>query len=81
MSEQIPAPSVSERVILAMDHGQFVLRGGLGDMDNDFSLLEQALASQPNAGDGLTMVVLSPHQNNFEMPIDVEVFELVKMSV
>lgn len=74
MTEQMPTPSVSERVILAMDHGQFVLRGGLGDLDNEFSLLEQALATQPNAGDGLTMVVLSPHQNNFEMPIDVDVF-------
>ncbi|AMY20789.1 hypothetical protein A3Q40_03428 [Rhodococcus sp. PBTS 1] len=57
-----------------MDHGQFLLRGGLGDIDDEYPLLEQALSAQPNAGDGTTMVVLSPHQNNFEMPIDIEVF-------
>lgn len=57
-----------------MDYGQFLLNGGLGDGDNEYPLLEKALAAQPNAGDEMTMVVLSPHQNNSEMPIDVEVF-------
>ena len=74
MGQSMPSPTVSERVILAMDHGQFVLRGGLGEMDDEYQLIEQALAGQPSAGDGSTIVVLSPHQNNVEMPIDVEVF-------
>ncbi|MEH6793055.1 MAG: hypothetical protein V7694_02875 [Rhodococcus sp. (in: high G+C Gram-positive bacteria)] len=58
-----------------MDHGQFYLRGGLDDDDNEYPLLEHALAAQPYAGNGSTMVVLNPHQNNFEMPIDVELFD------
>ena len=56
-----------------MDHGQFYLRGGEAD-PSELALLERAMAVQPSAGDGSTVVVLSPHQNNFEMPIDIEVF-------
>ena len=74
MSEQSAPPVSSEQVVLMMDHGQFYLRGGVDDGENEYPLLELALANQPNAGDGKTMVVLSPHQNNFEMQIDVEVF-------
>lgn len=74
MSEESVPPVSSEQVFLMMDYGQFYLRGGLDDGENEYPLLEQALANQPNAGDGKTMVVLSPHQNNFEMQIDVEVF-------
>ena len=74
MSEQTGRLVNSEQVVLTMDYGQFYLRGGLADGENEYPLLEQALANQPNAGDGQTMVVLSPHQNNFEMQIDVEVF-------
>ncbi|ORI19407.1 hypothetical protein BJD99_04245 [Rhodococcus sp. 1163] len=75
MTEPLSQPTTSQDVTLMMDHGQFYLRGGLGDEENEFPLLEYALAAQPNSGDGLTMVVLNPHQNNFEMPIAVEVFD------
>ena len=37
-------------------------------------LLEQAMANRPTASDGNTVVILSPHQNNFEMPVRVEVW-------
>jgi hypothetical protein len=62
-------------VVLAMDYGQFCLDGGLGDIDNELELLEQAQAAQPGAGDGTMLVVLCPHQNNFEMSVDVQVFD------
>lgn len=72
--DEHPTLTWSQRVVLAMDHGQFYLRGADADAD-ELLLLERALAMQPNAGDGSTVVVISPHQNNFEMPIDVEVFD------
>ncbi|WP_179274730.1 MULTISPECIES: hypothetical protein [unclassified Rhodococcus (in: high G+C Gram-positive bacteria)] len=66
-------PAHTQQVVLAMDHGQFYLRGGEAD-PSEMTLLERAMAVRPSAGDGSTVVVLSPHQNNFEMPIDIEVF-------
>ena len=58
-----------------MDYGQFCLDGGLGDIDTEIELLEQAQAAQPSAGDGTMVVVLCPHQNNFEMSVEVQVFD------
>ncbi len=61
------ATQISEHaVVLAMDYGQFSISGGLGDLDDDLELLEQAQAAQPSAGNGHALVVLSPHQNNFD---------------
>ncbi|MEV6340404.1 hypothetical protein AB0M12_37485 [Nocardia vinacea] len=62
-------------VELMMDYGQFCIDGGLGDADNELDLLDQALAQWPCAGDGTALVVLSPHQNNFEMAIAVQVWD------
>jgi hypothetical protein len=69
------SPVAESTVVLAMDYGQFCLDGGLGDIDNEIELLEQAQAEQPSAGDGTMVVVLCPHQNNFEMSVDVQVFD------
>lgn len=70
------ASQISEQaVVLAMDYGQFSISGGLGDFDDELELLEQAQAAQPSAGNGNALVVLSPHQNNFEMPIAVQVWD------
>ena len=69
------ASQISEQsVVLAMDYGQFCLSGGLGEFEDELELLERAQAAQPCAGDGNALVVLSPHQNNFEMPIIVQVW-------
>jgi len=69
------SPILETAVVLAMDYGQFCLDGGLGDIDNELELLEQAQAEQPSAGDGTMIVVVCPHQNNFEMSVDVQVFD------
>lgn len=69
------SPILESTVVLAMDYGQFCLDGGLGDIDNEIELLEQAQAEQPSAGDGTMVVVVCPHQNNFEMSVDVQVFD------
>ncbi|WP_328402338.1 hypothetical protein [Nocardia sp. NBC_00403] len=63
-----------------MDYGQFLISGGAGDEDDrsdyyEVELLDQAMASRPCAADGITVLVLSPHQNNFAMPVTVQVWD------
>ncbi|MFQ6395502.1 hypothetical protein ACLMAJ_18805 [Nocardia sp. KC 131] len=76
-----PANLVSEHTAeVAQDYGQFLLSGGEGDLDNrsdyyEVDLLDQAFASRPCAGDGETVLVLTPHQNNFEMQLTVQVWD------
>lgn len=60
-----------ELVEIAMDYGQFTISGG-GESDL-VALVDAALAAPPSSDDGHTVLVLSPHQNNFAMPIEVEV--------
>ncbi|MBP1161568.1 hypothetical protein ABIC28_001412 [Rhodococcus sp. PvR044] len=68
------ASQISEQaVVLAMDYGLFSLSGGLADFEDELELLAQAQAAQPCAGDGKALVVLSPHQNNFEIIRDASV--------
>ncbi|MFD4432410.1 hypothetical protein [Nocardia sp. NPDC058497] len=67
-------PDTEHHLELALDYGQFVLHGGEGEEEAELSLLEAALADGPSVGDGHTVVVLSPHQNNFEMPLAVQVW-------
>ncbi|WP_406280497.1 hypothetical protein OH799_14400 [Nocardia sp. NBC_00881] len=67
-------PISEETVKLFMDYGQFCIDGGLGNPDEEIDLLDRALAAHPFASDGLAMVVLSPHQNNFRMLITVQVW-------
>lgn len=61
-------------MVLAMDYGQFCLDGGLGDFEKEPELFEYAQADQPSAGDGTMLMVLCPHQNNFEMAVTVQVW-------
>ena len=57
---------------LFMDYGQFDINGGLGEWDAQLDGLNHAMADPPSYSDGTTIVVLSPHQNNFDMRIVVE---------
>jgi hypothetical protein len=55
-----------------MDYGHFTVTGS-----TTFSragLLEKALLAPPSISDGATVIVLSPHQNNFALPLSVEVW-------
>ncbi|WP_139256737.1 SH3 domain-containing protein [Herbiconiux ginsengi] len=61
-----------ESIEIAMDYGQFTISGG-GESD-PVALVEAAIASPPSTDDGHTILVLSPHQNNFAMPIDIELW-------
>lgn len=68
------APVSEHTVELFMDYGQFCLHGGLGELEDEMPLLEQALAAQPCAANGTSVLVLNPHQNNFRMPVTVQVW-------
>jgi hypothetical protein len=60
---------------VAMDYGQFTLHGGaaaLEDVDRE-ALLDLAQAADGVAGNGGSMLVQSPHQNNFAMALAVRV--------
>lgn len=71
-----PLCIASQDLVVALDYGQFYLWTRRSD-DCDLPLL--LLGRAQDAGDGLgqgdgLLVVLSPHQNNFEMPLRVEVW-------
>lgn len=59
-------------VISAMDYGQFTLGGGF-EVD-DLALLAAVQHHPPSASDGHSVLVLSPHQNNFAMEVTVELW-------
>ena len=40
MTELFSQPTTSQHVMSMMDHGQFCLRGGLGDEENELPLLD-----------------------------------------
>ncbi|MGY2028322.1 hypothetical protein [Nocardia gipuzkoensis] len=67
-------PASEETVELFMDYGQFRIDGGVETPVEETELLDRALAAHPFASDGLAMVVLSPHQNNFRMPVTVQLW-------
>lgn len=64
----------AESRVLAMDYGQFTLSGGSAVPLSEQRLLERAQASPPTASDGSTVLVLNPHQNNFSMEVEVELW-------
>ncbi|MGK5520712.1 hypothetical protein ACSNN9_15325 [Micromonospora sp. URMC 107] len=59
---------------VALDYGQFTLSGSLDD-DPDFTtLLRDAHVDAHIASTDHTVLVCVPHQNNFRMPLRVEVW-------
>jgi len=61
-------------LVVAMDYGQFLLRGGPSAYLSDDQALLEVAQGEGVASDGNTVLVLSPHQNNFDMPLRVEVW-------
>lgn len=60
---------------VALDYGQFLIRGAQPSDFFDDVLVDRAFDSPPSYSDRQTMLVLSPHQNNFDMAVDVEVWD------
>ena len=58
---------------VALDYGQFYLRSGECDPDLAVQLLDDALQNGIAQRDGIAVVV-SPHQNNFDMAFRVELW-------
>ncbi len=70
MSER-PPPTV-HRSVVALDHSQFWLSGQAEQAPRHQNLLDQALTGDAVAGDEQTLLVLSPHQNNFAMGLEIQ---------
>lgn len=68
-------PLLVHDAIVALDYGQFSLCGSYGPSADYQTYLEQALHGDRIAGNRHAVIVCSPHQNNFEMPLRVEVWD------
>jgi hypothetical protein len=73
-----PSLISTQRLEFAMDYGYFTVRGSASD--DEPGLVARALAEPPTASDGKMVVVLSPHQNNFALPITVEAWTSAPVS-
>ena len=65
----------SQDLVVELDYGQFYLHTADNDPELPVALLERAQDGDGIAQDGGLVVVESPHQNNFEMPLRVEVWD------
>lgn len=71
----VTEPVLAYDLVVRQDYGQFSLCGG-ESWDSEYEeLVEAAIGGPQIAGDERTLVVLSPHQNNFRMVLRVEVWE------
>lgn len=65
---------VEERAV-RLDYGQFCLCGNPSPDADYMTLLEQAINGSGVAADDHGVIVISPHQNNFEMPFRLELWD------
>lgn len=73
VEERSSGPLHAEDLTVALDYGQFYLvTGYLDDGADPVSVVDAAIAGDGIAQHGPALVVLSPHQNNFAMPLRVE---------
>ncbi|MEV4122566.1 hypothetical protein [Micromonospora sp. NPDC049645] len=70
-----PAPRRVEEKAVRLDYGQFCLCGNPSPDADYMSLLEQAINGPGVAADDHGVIVISPHQNNVEMPFRLEVWD------
>jgi hypothetical protein len=70
-------PILVHEAVVAMDYHQLVFSGrdhGTEGVDLA-ALLDQAYAGQRIAGQGDVLLILSPHQSNFAMPLRIELWQ------
>jgi hypothetical protein len=70
-------PTLVQEAVVTMDYSQLVFSGrdyGTEGVDL-LTLLDQAYAGQRIAGQTDVLLVLSPHQSNFEMPLRIEIWQ------
>ncbi|MET8547108.1 hypothetical protein [Micromonospora zamorensis] len=70
-----PVPRRVEERAVRLDYGQFCLCGHPSPDADYMTLLEQAINGSGIAADDNGVIVISPHQNNFEMPFRLEVWD------
>ncbi|MDI6099001.1 hypothetical protein QLQ12_10355 [Actinoplanes sp. NEAU-A12] len=71
----LPAPRRVAESVVRLDHGQFCLCGNPSPDADYMALLEQAINGPGIAADDTGVIVISPHQNNFEMPLRLELWD------
>jgi hypothetical protein len=64
----------THELVIALDYGQFSIATGPIDDVDPMEPLNRALEGDGIGQEGPLTTVLSPHQNNFEMPLRVEVW-------
>ena len=69
-------PFIVHDDVVELDYGQFLLAGGVAGLapDRFVGLLEKALDGPGIASATVVLVAHSPHQNNFAMPLRIEVW-------
>lgn len=60
---------------VAVDGAQFLVRGSELEDNFDDVLLSRATQAPPSHSDTVSMLVPTPHQNNFDTAVDVEVWD------
>jgi hypothetical protein len=71
----VAALVASQDFVVELDYGQFYLHTARNEAELPLAVLERAQDGDGIAQDGGLVVILSPHQNNFDMPLRVEVWD------
>ncbi|WP_394840711.1 hypothetical protein LZC95_27010 [Pendulispora brunnea] len=61
-----------QEAVVALDYGQFYLKTGYTEGEDDLAVLDRAINGDGIAQGKNILIVLSPHQNNFKMPLRIE---------
>jgi hypothetical protein len=67
-------PHLVHDLVVPLDHGQFGIYGGYRPHVDYMDLLAKAQSGPGLASYECGVVILSPHQNNFRMPLRIEVW-------
>jgi hypothetical protein len=66
-----------QELVVELDYGQFYLHTANVDPDQVAEVVDQAMHGDGIAQSGGVLVVESPNQNNFEMPLTIEIWDAV----
>lgn len=74
MRVAVAGPHLVHDLVVALDYGQFGIYGGYRPHVDYMDLLAKAQSGPGIASYECGVVILSPHQNNFRMPLRIEVW-------
>lgn len=68
-------PTLVYDLVVRLDYGQFGIYGGYRPGIDNMDLLTQAITGSGIASYECGVIVISPHQNNFRMPLRIEIWD------